>query len=442
MSAEHLQHRIRNLLGRILDLPDESITAEAHIMSDLGADSWQYLEFRTELERVFGIVIPDTEVDRLGTVVECSLLIEEYLDDGRPGKEAEQPATRPGRAWKSGDSYLREDGSYCMELEVGVPLMGRNNLAEAPLLKLLGEIRWNHIRHLSGVPSKQLADENGDRLYAALYYLCIKFPGETPMASFGENHRLTIVNTLASYGNSVMDGYSFFYPASWPSDKKIALRNGKQAEEMGIPYIRSSNLFVKMLQGAGWLKKSRPAQAGVNNIPRIAELPNSYPLIKKASEEGRFGPPPEHFSKITPGRLQFEYQMEPDRDLNGFGLLHFANYSMIQDIAERRLLPEETLIPVTHDLLEARTVVSRQSAYLANAHPSDSISVFIDAWMENPFLSGHPVPEMAPIKLFMNYEMVRRSDGRKMMVSSAEKVIFGKTLEEVGLVEPMKKLVP
>ena len=48
---------------------------------------------------------------------------------------------------------------------------------------------------------------------------------------------------------------------------------------------------------------------------------------------------------------------------------------------------------------------------------------------------------MAPIRLFMNYEMVRGSDGRKMLVSSAEKVIFGKTLEEAGLLEPLKELV-
>lgn len=442
MATEHLEQRIRMVLGRILDLPGESITAEAHIMTDLGADSWQYLEFRTELERVFRIVIPDTEVDRLGTVAECSLLIEEYLNDGRPGKGAEEPSTRPGKRWKDGDSYLREDGSYCMELEVGIPRMGRNNLAETPLMKLLGEMRWNHIHQLSGVPSKQLADEAGDRLYAVFYYLWMKFPAETPMASFDENDRLTIVNTLFSYGNSVLDGYSFFYPASWPPEKKIALKNGKQAEEMGIPYIRSSNVFVKMLQGASWLKKSRPAQAGLNNIPRIAELPDSYGLIKKASEQGRFGRPPRHFSRITPETPRFEYPIEPDRDLNGFGFLPLANYGVIQDIAERRLLPENSLIPIRRDLLDGRTVVTRQSAYLANAHPSDSISVSIDAWMENPLLAGHPAPEMVPIRLFMNCEMVRRSDGRKILVSSAEKVILGKTLGEAGLVDLLKKLAP
>ena len=71
----HLQERISTLLGRILELPGDSITADAHLMNDLGGDSWQYLEFRTELERVFSIIIPDSEVDRLATVDECTRLV-------------------------------------------------------------------------------------------------------------------------------------------------------------------------------------------------------------------------------------------------------------------------------------------------------------------------------------------------------------------------------
>lgn len=441
MDSEQLPQRIRAVLGQVLGVPGDSFSDDAHIMRDLGADSWQYLAFRTELERVFRITIPDTEVDRLATVGECSRLVAACLDHGVAGETWEKPVlAQAKRGWKAGDSRLAEDGSYYVEIEVGIPLMGRNNLAETPLMKFLEQMRWDHINQFSGVPSRQLADETGERLYATFYYLWMWFPRQTPMASFGENDRLTLVNTLSSYGNSVMDGYSFFYPASWPREKKIPLKNGKQAEEIGIPYIRSSNIFVSILQAPSWLKKSRLAQAGVNNIPRLAEVPESYPLVKKAGEDGRFGLPPEHFSRITPERLQVEYQIEPDRDLNGVGLLHFANYSMIQDIAERRLLPDKPLIPIGHDLLDARTVVTRESAYLASAHQSDSILVSIDAWMENPFLSGHAAPDMAPVRLFMNCEMVRQSDGRKLLVSSAEKVIFGKTLEDAGFLGQLERL--
>ena len=154
-------------------------------------------------------------------------------------------------------------------------------------------------------------------------------------------------------------------------------------------------------------KKSRPAQPGVDNIPKIAELPDSYGLIKKASEEGEAsGRRPNISHRSRRKRSGSSIRSKLDRDLNAVGLLHFGDYGTIQDIAERRLLPEKPLIPIGHDLLDARTVVSRQSAYLANVQQSDSIFVSIDAWLDNPFLAGHPAPEMAPIRLFMNCEMV------------------------------------
>ena len=442
MNAEEVDYRVRSLIQKILDVKADEIRGDSHLMNDLGADSWQYLEFRTELEMIFRILIPDEEVDRLGTVGECTNLVLEHLQRDSFGENGTPPLCSSVRreAWCSGNAHLDDQGTYFVDLEVGMPLLGRCNLAETPLLRLLGDIRWNHITRFTGVPSKRLTDGNGDRLYATFYYTDIRFPRQTPMASFGENDRVTVVNTLQAYGNSIVDGITFFYPASLPLEKKVPLKSMEQALEEGVPCIRSSNIFVKMLQGAEWLKKSRPAQAGMDNIPKVAEVPETYIHIKRAGEQGRFRDPPDTFSRLSPQTLRVEYQIEPDRDLNGVGLLYYANYSMILDIAERRLLPEGLRVPISHDLLDLRTVVSRQSAYLSNAHQSDSIEVFLDVWMENPFLSNHPAPELSPVRLFLNYEMFRRSDGRKMVVSTAEKVLFGKTVEEAGLLDLLKNL--
>ena len=444
MDIQHIERRIRTILHQILEIPPDQIPLHAHIMGDLGADSWQYLEFRTELEKHFQILIPDTEVDRLSCVRTCIALVNERVQRGPEDQidTGKGPGVRIDHIPSSGVGlmYLGDDGTLFMDLEVGIPLMGRNNLGETPLMKLIGELRWSHIRQFTNVPSKKLVDDAGDRLYATFYYVEMQFPRETPMASFGENDRLTAVNTLKSYGNSIMDGYTFFYPASWPRERKVPLLNGRQAIELGIPYVRSSNIFVKMLQGATWLKKSRPCQPGVDNIPKIAEIPDTYLLTKKAGEAGRFRTPPDSCSRLTDGKIRVEYKIEPDQDLNGVGLLYFANYPMILDISERRVLPEKALIPISHELLDLRSVAYRQSAYLSNAHQSDSIEVSIEAWIDNPFLSDHPAPELSPIRLFLNYEMFRRSDARKMMVSSSEKIIFGKTVGESGLLKSLEVL--
>lgn len=441
MDARQVEQRICSILGKILDMDLGSADPEAHIMDDLGADSWQYLEFRNELETAFRITVPDSEVDRLSTLGACARLVSELLAPQSGGGQADQASgLRQRRANGRGGTRMGEDGALYTDLEIGMAMTGRNHLAESPLMKFVGELRWNHISDFTGIPSRKLCDETGERLYATFFYVETRFPRETPLAAFGENDRFTVVSTLKSFGNSILDGYHFFYPAGWPEDKKVPLHNGKLALELGVPYVRTSNIFVKMLQGASWLKKSRPAQKGMDDIPRLAEVPDSYGKIKQAEAEDRFRPPPEGYTCLTPETVRIEYAIEPDRDLNGVGLLYFANYPMILDIAERRCLREKTFLPLSEAMIDLRTLCHRESAYLGNAHQSDSIEVWIDVWMENPFLTGHPAPEMSPVRLFLNYRMFRRSDGRKILVSTAEKVVFGKTLEEAGLLDPLERL--
>jgi|GEM_PF-978972 len=441
MDALQVEQRIRSILGKILDADLRSVNPDAHIMEDLGADSWQYLEFRNDLETAFRITVPDSEVDRLSTLRSCAALVSELLvPQSSGGQSADDEAGRQRKGNWRGGTCMGADGALYTDLEIGMAMTGRNHLAESPLMKFVGELRWNHISDFTGIPSRKLCDETGERLYATFFYVETRFPRETPLAAFGENDRFTVVSTLKSFGNSILDGYHFFYPAGWPEERKVPLLNGKQALEMGIPYVRTSNIFVKMLQGASWLKKSRPAHKGMDDIPRLAEVPDSYAKIKQADGDDRFRPPPGGYTCLTPETAKIEYAIEPDRDLNGVGLLYFANYPMILDIAERRCLREKILLPLSEEMIDLRTLCHRESAYLGNAHQSDSIEVWIDVWMENPFLTGHPAPEMSPVRLFLNYRMFRRSDGRKILVSTAEKVVFGKTLEEAGLLEPLERL--
>ena len=46
-------------------------------------------------------------------------------------------------------------------------------------------------------------------------------------------------------------------------------------------------------------------------------------------------------------------------------------------------------------------------------------------WLENPVLAGHPDPQSAPVRLFVNTLMRRQSDGRLMLVSTSQKVLTG-----------------
>ncbi len=335
---------------------------------------------------------------------------------------------------------IDDAGTMFTELELGMSHTGRNNLAETPLLKVVGDLRWLHMARLTGVDSRDVKDDQLNRLYATFFYVDVVFPERTPMAHFGENDHFTLVNTIQSVeNNSMLDGYHFLYPAEWPDEKKVALPDGASAVKLGIPYVRTSNTFVLMFQGASWLKKGVPAHPGMSKLPRAKEFFDSYTMMMNAHENGRFKVPPKTYSPLNDERMHTTYQPLPDRDLNGVGLLYFANYPTILDLAERELLSSKTRIKLDHHLLDLRTVVRRQSAYLSNVTPDDSVDVYLDAWIENPWLRVARGPSN-PIRLFLNFEMYRRSDRRKMMVSTVEKVIFGKSLEDAGLMDELKSL--
>lgn len=327
---------------------------------------------------------------------------------------------------------IDQDGVCRVEVEIGMPLTGRNNLAETPLLQLVGDIRWRHIARILGIPSREVADQDGQRLYATFFYVEVGFPEGTPMAFFRENDSFSTANTIRCHENTTVDGFHFLYPEDHPAPAAPLPEHGAAAIARGIPYLRTSNAFVKMVEGASWLKKATPAHVEMDRLPKVDKPPKTYSLILGANEHGYFRRPPAGYVPVTAGRVRTEYQPQSDRDLNGVGLLYFANYPMVLDLAERALLTRAE-IPLSHALLDHRTVVRRQSAYLCNIQPEDKIDIFLDAWIQNPFQKDPARARSQPVRLFLNYEMYRRSDGRKMMVSTAEKILHGLTVESAGL---------
>ncbi len=217
-----------------------------------------------------------------------------------------------------------------------MPLTGRNNLAETPLLQYLGDQRWRHVSEIVGVPSRDIVDDAGARLYATFYYVEVAFPAGRPMASFGENDRLTVFSSVARYGTSMVDGISYLVPGRGAT--RVPYTSVQQAVDAGVPAVRLSNIFVRQFVGAQWLKKGRPAHPNFARIPALADPPDSYEATKEAERTGTFAAPLADWAPMTDGPVQREYQLVPDRDLNGAGLVYFANYPMFLDICERDVL--------------------------------------------------------------------------------------------------------
>jgi probable biosynthetic protein (TIGR04098 family) len=238
------------------------------------------------------------------------------------------------------------------------------------------------------------------------------------MASFGENDRLTVVSSMARYGTSMVDGISYLVPR--PAAAAVPYASLRQAVEAGVPAVRLSNIFVRQFVGAQWLKKGRPAHPDFARIPVSADPPDSYEATKEAERAGAFEVPGSGWIPMTAGAVQCEYRLVPDRDLNGAGLVYFANYPMFLDICERDVLAGARL-PLSHEALDRRTVIHRRSAYLNNASSRDTLRIEIEPWARTAESGLH---------LHVNARMFRRSDGRLMMVSTVRKLVPASAIDD------------
>lgn len=420
-----IEAEITRVVAAVAGLPVQAVDPAVDLYEYV--DSLKLLELREVLERVLRVYFGDATWVQLHSI---AALAAEVCAQRRLSEYAAPPAGRSEETRLGQGTRLSATGVLAEDVEVGMPVTGRNNLAEGPLLQRLGDLRWRHLSALSGTPSKQVVDAEGERLYPTFFYVEVAFPDAKPMAAYGENDTFTIVSTVTRFGGSMVDGISYLLPAGVADLDKLPFDSVASAIAGGVPAVRLANIFVKQFSGAAWLKKSRPAIPGFMRIPEVGVAPDCYATVKRAEQEGAFSRPGAGYVPLGPAPVTTEYRLIPDRDLNGAGLVYFANYPVFLDIAEREVLASLPMA-LPHDLLDRRTLVWRKSAYLNNASARDTLRIQIEAWIKNPALSGDPAPEMAPIRLFLNYRMHRQSDGRLMMVSTAEKIVFGHPLEDV-----------
>ena len=78
MSEEKsIEDRIRTIIATELGVKPEQITPEAKFIEDLGADSLDTVELVMALEEEFGNEIPDEDAEKLISVGDVILFIEE-----------------------------------------------------------------------------------------------------------------------------------------------------------------------------------------------------------------------------------------------------------------------------------------------------------------------------------------------------------------------------
>jgi probable biosynthetic protein (TIGR04098 family) len=289
-------------------------------------------------------------------------------------------------------------------LLLGMPHTRMHAMSEVALLAHCGDLRWHHMARVAGLAATRQRDADGRAVYASFYYIEVEGFPDAGLAAYGPDDVLDFVSQLGRFGRSMMDGEVLIFP------------HGSLSEPLpqalpAAPRVRLSNVLVALGSGADDLKIATPANADVERIPSFAEEPDSYRIIKRARQEGRFYEAPDGAERLWQGARSAEYTVNPDRDVNGVGLLYFANFVVFMDHAERALLSASgALAP---EEIDRRVTVRRRIGYYGNARPSDRIDVETEALA----LPGR--------RLLFHHRVSRRSDGRLIAVSSVEKHLAG-----------------
>jgi probable biosynthetic protein (TIGR04098 family) len=287
---------------------------------------------------------------------------------------------------------------------LGMPHTQAGGMSEAALFAHAGDLRWRDLCGATGVAASEQRDAEGHRVYASFYYVEIGGFPPSGLAAFGPDDRLEVVGTLSRFGRSMLDGVHRLYPAdTLPATLPDPLPPA--------PYVRLSNVFVREARGPDDLRVTTPVTGDLDAIPPSAAEPDSYRMIREARASGRFVADPEGAVPLWEGGHRVVYRIDPDRDINGVGLVYFANYVVFTDVAERRALEEAGgLAPAT---LDGRRTLRRQVGFYGNAQRHDELLVDVHAVHR---------PE-SPRHLLLHHHIRRRTDDRLIAVSSVEKLL-------------------
>lgn len=288
-------------------------------------------------------------------------------------------------------------------LRLGMPHTQAGGLGEVALLAHAGDLRWRDIGAATGVPASHQRDPEGRPVYASFYYVDVDgFPADG-LGAFGPDDDVEFVSTLVRFGRSMLDGeHRLFRAGALPENLPSVLP--------AAPRVRLSNVFVREGAGPDDLRITAPANSRVEDIPASPEEPDSYRLIKTAREAGRFLAPPADAQALWSGARVVPYPINPDRDVNGVGLVYFANYVAFTDLAERRALEESGAYAPAD--LDGRVTLRRRIGFYGNAQRHDTLAIEVEAWA----LPGPP-------RLLLHHRIRRSADGRLIAVSSAEKAL-------------------
>jgi len=209
-----------------------------------------------------------------------------------------------------------------------MPQMAMGGLSEAWLFKELGDLHWHMLTNGLRSPSSALSDGNGNRLYATFTRISLSIAA---LSRYRENSPFTLSGHISRFGAGI-----FF------SDIEVT---GGRARLMSSFSMRGENgSNVALLKG----QPAIPPDCSIVDLSALPPIGDEYRALRTA------GLPNSIFA--------CDYEIVPQHDINGVGLLYFAAYPIISDICESRFAS-----------LKKASTIQRDIFYFNNCDPDDTV---------------------------------------------------------------------
>jgi probable biosynthetic protein (TIGR04098 family) len=315
-------------------------------LKSLGIDSFTTLVIRARIEAAIGRAIDDGRwmaATTAGDIVRA-------IGTGTPAVPVD---SRPAVAV--------ERRSY----QLNMPQMALGGLSESWLFKELGDIHWRLITRGLGRPSHEIADANGERLYAT--FTRFRLDSSAGLAAYRENERIELEAQASRYGAGL-----YF------SEVKVAGADRRLRAEL-------MSSFAKVGEAASntSLLKGQPEIPPDCGIPAVGDLP----AFASAYRERRT-------ASLPAPLFECEYEIVPSHDINGVGLLYFAAYPTINDICAARY--------AGRSLTASYSTQARDVFYFGNCDPDETLIFRLHRW------------DAADDRIEMEGSISRKSDGGLM----------------------------
>ena len=307
------------------------------------------------------------------------------------------------------------------ELLLGPPHTGLNHLAEFLFLMHMGTLQWSEVARHAEMRLRDLRSEEGLPVYASFYYTWESFSLENPMAAYRIDDLLTFFSAVRLWGGTAIDGWHAMCREGDELPARLTPPDMSRVPRVAGPaWVRMSNVFVKMRSGPQDLEVALPCNLDASRFHRGADCLETYRLVKEVRQLERFPRPKSALLMPRPvSELRYETRVNPDRDINGVGLVYFANYVTFLDAAERELLAE-VLAPESREWrIDRRTLIEREIAYFGNATAGERLEVGVRATELRSAESAWPDRTL----FWLDYTIRRVSDGELICVSRAIKRI-------------------